>query len=194
MKTPWRDIAVSDAHVHFLSDHFFEILTQQKGDSVIDKLPALGIEAPDPEPVHLAERWVRELDQHSVHSACLIASVPGDESSVLCAVRAFPDRFTGYFMLDPTRPGQVERVAASLDAGMRGVCFFPAMHGYAMHDDRVRDVLAEIAGRPGTVAFVHCGVLSVGIRGRLGLPSRFDMRFSNPIDLHGVAMQFPTVP
>jgi predicted TIM-barrel fold metal-dependent hydrolase len=34
----------------------------------------------------------------------------------------------------------------------------------------------------------------MGIRDKLGLPSRFDMRFSNPIDLHRVAKDFPTVP
>ena len=42
--------------------------------------------------------------------------------------------------------------------------------------------------------FVHCGVLSVGVRPKLGLPSPFDMRYSNPIDLHAVALRYPTVP
>ena len=32
--------------------------------------------------------------------------------------------------------------------------------------------------------FVHCGVLSVGVRKKLGLPSPFDIRFGNPLDLH----------
>ncbi len=38
---------------------------------------------------------------------------------------------------------------------------------------------------------MHCGVLSVGVRKALGLPSPFDMKFSNPIDLHAVALRFP---
>ena len=42
--------------------------------------------------------------------------------------------------------------------------------------------------------FVHCGVLSVGVRKKLGLESLYDMRFSNPIDLHAVAMRYPSVP
>ncbi len=46
---------------------------------------------------------------------------------------------------------------------------------------------------PHRVAFVHCGVLSVGVRKKLGLPSPFDMRFSNPIDLHAVASRYPQV-
>ena len=52
--------------------------------------------------------------------------------------------------------------------------------------------------RGGTVeqvaVFAHCGVLSVGIRKKLGLPSPFDIRFGNPLDLHGVAMKHPAVP
>jgi predicted TIM-barrel fold metal-dependent hydrolase len=71
------------------------------------------------------------------------------------------------------------------------------MHRYSMHDDRVTALLELLAARqsqaphPGIVAFVHCGVLSVGVRKVLGLPSLFDMRYSNPIDLHGVALRFP---
>jgi predicted TIM-barrel fold metal-dependent hydrolase len=52
-------------------------------------------------------------------------------------------------------------------------------------------LLELLAAHPRTVAFVHCGVLSVGVRKALGLPSLFDLRYSNPIDLHGVALRFP---
>jgi hypothetical protein len=34
-------------------------------------------------------------------------------------------------------------------------------------------------------------MLSVGFRKKLGLHSPFDMRYSNPIDLHAVALAFP---
>ena len=44
------------------------------------------------------------------------------------------------------------------------------------------------AATPGTAVFVHCGVLSVGVRKKLGLPSPFDIRFGNPLDLHAVAL------
>jgi predicted TIM-barrel fold metal-dependent hydrolase len=43
------------------------------------------------------------------------------------------------------------------------------------------------------VVFVHCGVLSVGVRKKLGLSSPFDLRFSNPEGVHGLAMRFPGV-
>jgi predicted TIM-barrel fold metal-dependent hydrolase len=74
------------------------------------------------------------------------------------------------------------------------------MHGYFLHDQRVNDVFDLAAARAaapflGPVAvFVHCGVLSIGIRKKLVLPSPFDIRYGNPIDLNGVAMKHPNVP
>jgi predicted TIM-barrel fold metal-dependent hydrolase len=65
------------------------------------------------------------------------------------------------------------------------------MQRYSMHDDRVSAILDAIGKRTGIAIFVHCGVLSVGIRTKLGLESRFDMRFSNPIDVHALALRYP---
>jgi predicted TIM-barrel fold metal-dependent hydrolase len=67
------------------------------------------------------------------------------------------------------------------------------MHRYAIGDPRVRPVFEAAAARPGVVIFVHCGVLTVGVRKKLALPSLFDMRYSNPIDLHPIALEFPKV-
>ena len=47
---------------------------------------------------------------------------------------------------------------------------------------------------PGTAVFVHCGVLSVGARAKLGLPSRFEMRLGNPLHLQSLALAHPHVP
>lgn len=190
MKTPWGEIAVSDSHVHFFSHSLFGTLARQRGEATQDSISTLGFDAPDENPADFASRWVDELDRHGVSTAALIASVPGDESSVAAAIRRYPDRFHGYFMLDPTSPGAPERVVAAVEAGLQGVCLFPAMHRYSLSDERVSAVLDAIAQRPDTVVFIHCGVLSVGIRTKLGLPSRFDMRFSNPIDVHPVALQY----
>ena len=44
---------------------------------------------------------------------------------------------------------------------------------------------------PGRIVFVHMGMLTVGVRAKLGLPSTFDMKYSNPIDLHRVALEHP---
>jgi predicted TIM-barrel fold metal-dependent hydrolase len=68
------------------------------------------------------------------------------------------------------------------------------MQRYSMHDARVLEILESLNGKKNVAVFVHCGVLSVGVRKKLGLPSQFDMRFSNPLDLHALALQFPSLP
>ena len=70
---------------------------------------------------------------------------------------------------------------------------FRSMHGYYASSDIAAPVF-EWARQNRRAVFVHCGELSVGVRKKLGLPSPFDMRYSNPIDLHPVALQYPDVP
>jgi predicted TIM-barrel fold metal-dependent hydrolase len=67
------------------------------------------------------------------------------------------------------------------------------MHGYSIQEDCVKPVF-EWAQRDRRAVFVHCGVLTVGIRKKLGLPPAYDMRFSNPIDVLSVALRYPDVP
>jgi len=199
MTSPWGQIPVFDAHVHFFSHFFFCALAAQKTDWPAEgRLPALAAalewQLPAVEPERLAESWVSELDRYGVARAALIASVPGDEASVAAAVSRFPDRFYGYFMVDPTAPDAFDRAGKALSSGrLQGICLFPAMHRYSVRDDRVNAILDLASRHPGTIVFIHCGVLTVGVRKKLGLPSPFDMRFSNPIDLHAVALRFPTV-
>ena len=203
MQSPWGEVEVSDAHVHFFSHGFFTALASQKASQTPGGIgtetpegiaAALGWQAPPADPAALGGIWVQELNRRGVRRAALIASVPGDEQSVAAAVQAYPERFYGYFMVDPTAHGAPERVRAALAGGrLRGICLFPAMHRFSIQDERARAVLAITAWHPGTVVFVHCGVLTVGVRAKLGLPSPFDMRFSNPIELDAVALAFPKV-
>jgi predicted TIM-barrel fold metal-dependent hydrolase len=180
---------ICDAHCHFFSQRFFQTLKPGA-----DAAGELGWDAPGT-PEELADRWVAELDRHGVSRASLMASVPGDEDSVAVAVARHPSRFVGFFLLDPTVPDAVDHAAAALARpGMRAVCLFPAMHRYSLHEERVSRVLQAVASVPGAAVFVHCGVLSVGVRKLLGLPSRFDMAFGNPLDLHARALAFPHVP
>jgi predicted TIM-barrel fold metal-dependent hydrolase len=194
MDTPWGDLAVADAHVHFFSHRFFAALADQKKATLDSIQTSLGWQFPAEDPEQLADAWIQELDRRGVAKAVLIASVPGDHSSVMAAVHRFPQRFFGYAMVNPTAPDAIQQAQDALTNGLiRGLCFFPAMHRYSIQDDRVAAWLDLLAAQPGTIAFVHCGVLSVGIRKKLGLPSLFDMRFSNPIDLHAVALRYPQI-
>jgi len=192
MNTPWGSLAVADAHVHFFSWRFFSSLAEQKGVAVGQLDSLLNWRLPDENPEHLAEAWVHELYQKGVSKAALIASIPGDGNSVIAAVRKYPQRFYGYMMVNPASPYAAEQAGQALSSGhLHALCFFPAMHRYSIQDERVTPLLDLLAAHPHSAAFVHCGVLSVGVRKQLGLPSPFDMRFSNPIDLHAVALRYP---
>jgi predicted TIM-barrel fold metal-dependent hydrolase len=192
--TPWGDLPANDAHVHFFSRSFYAGLARQRQVNGPEALgPLLGWEIPGEDPRGLAEHWIKELDANEVARACLIASSHADEDSVASAVRLHPDRFYGYFMLDPLQPDAQERMdRAAKNPHLHCVCLFPAMHRYSINDARVAPII-ETAAAHHLAVFVHCGALSVGVRNKLGLPSPFDMRMSNPVDLHPVALRFPQV-
>jgi predicted TIM-barrel fold metal-dependent hydrolase len=181
--SPWGSpIPIADAHVHFFSHRFFELLAAQKPGLTFE---SLNWTMPPERPEDLANIWAHEMDRNGVARAALIASIPGDEESVTKAVAAFPDRFFAYAMVNPAtwKPAQ----------GLAAACLFPAMHRYSIQSDAALRVF-DWAQENRKALFVHCGVLSVGIRKKLGLESHFDMRYSNPIDLHAVAMRYPSVP
>ncbi len=190
--TPWGEVEVADAHIHFFSRGFFQLLAARKAGLTVDKIAAAaGCEMPSEDPGALADRWAEELDRHGVGAAALIASLPGDEPSVAAAVERHRARFRGFYMVNPAGDlMKLEKLAAS--GNLDAVCLFPAMHCFSLHDDRVARIVA-IAARAGAIVFVHCGKLSVGIRQKLGLPSPFDLRYSNPADLHAIALEHPYV-
>jgi len=157
---------INDAHCHFFSNRFFAALSAQRGrsQSVPDLCRELGWEPPD-SPEGLAARWIKELDAQSVGRATLMASIPGDEESVAAAIRSYPSRFVGFFMLDPSKEDAPERARRGLtELGMRTVCLFPAMHHVSLYDDRVTRIVETVAQVPGAAIFIHCGALSVGAR------------------------------
>jgi hypothetical protein len=188
---------INDAHCHFFSTGFFTALVRQRTGGTAD-LAALyrELQWDDPgTPEALADRWVAALDAGGARRAALIASVPGDAGSVAAAVGRHPARFVGFFMVDPSAADAVEGARRALAAeGLRGLCLFPAMHHVPLDDDRTLRLVEVAAARPGTAVFVHCGLLSVGVRRTLALPSRFDMRLGDPLAVSRLAAAFPRVP
>lgn len=171
-------IEIADAHLHFFSPAFFASLAVQKKVPEVGSL--LGWEIPE-SPEALADRWVEELDGRNVAQAMLIASIPNDTAQVNAAVAKYPQRFSAISMVNPMLPNSSDKVPP-------GIFLFPAMHRYSLHDDRARAVIAAAK-----LVYVHCGVLSIGFRKKLGLPCPFDIRYSNPVDLHAVALEHPDV-
>lgn len=190
---------ICDIHCHFFSSRFLEILTasnQQHLPAAEHAVVIAGLLGWDPPstPEELATRWVKELDLQGVARAALIASVPGDEDSVAIAVGKYPERFVGFFMFDPTAPHAGRRLERALgELKLRGVALFPAMHKYRLDDDRV-DAVFRTAQDHRAAVFAHCGVLTVGVRKKLGLPSPFDLRLGDPLSLSAMAARYPRVP
>ncbi len=185
----------NDAHVHFFSPAFFAALARQRGaGSAPDILRELQWDDPG-SPESLSDRWVQELDCHGVTRAALIASIPGDEASVATAVARHPSRFVGYFMVDSSAADAVERTRRALtELRLRVVCLFPAMAHVPLDDDRTYRVAEAAAAVPGAAVFIHCGLLSIGVRRKLGLPSRFDLRLGDPLAVSRLALAFPGTP
>ena len=189
---------INDAHCHFFSSGFFRTLGRDlapapDGDAA-DVLPTrLGWEPPGSDEA-LSDRWVAELDRAGVTRAMLIASVPGDEESVAAAVARHPGRFVGAFMFNPAASDVLVRLHRALgELRLSTVCLFPAMQRVRLDDDAVEEVFG-VAERYRRAVFVHCGVLSVGVRKKLGLPSRFDLRLGDPLAVAAVAVRHPQVP
>jgi predicted TIM-barrel fold metal-dependent hydrolase len=187
-----------DSHCHFLSRGFFETLGREKygrdarvtADAVATEL---GWEAPG-DARALGSRWVDELNRQGVTRAALIASVPGDEETVAEAVAAHPDRFVGFFVVNPVAGDGLDRARLAYgELGLRCACLFPAMHRYSLDDERVAAVF-DLASKQGGALFVHCGYLSIEARARLGLPTLLDLRYGDPLALAATAVRFPTVP
>jgi predicted TIM-barrel fold metal-dependent hydrolase len=207
---------INDSHCHFFSTELFAALARQRLERKPPTPPRGSLEEAMEEDVNrqlaislcdelgwetpgsaytLADRWVRELDMHGVARAALIASVPADETSVAAAVAKHPARFVGFFMLDPSTGDPVARAKRALgELGLRGICLFPAMHHVPLHHERIQQIVSVAAAHPGAAVFVHCGALSVGVRGKLGLPSRFDLSLGDPLAVTRLAMAFPQVP
>lgn len=188
---------INDAHCHLFSSGFFRTLGKKlpdvKGDAA-EELPARLGWTPPGNDATLADTWVAELDRHNVNRAVLIASVPGDEDAVAAVAAKYPSRIVGAFMFSPAAPDADVRIERAFgNPHLRMACLFPAMHGVSL-DDPSTDAVFAAAQQYSRAVFVHCGLLSVGVRKKLGLPSPFDLRLGDPLAVAAMAAHYPQVP
>jgi predicted TIM-barrel fold metal-dependent hydrolase len=153
----------------------------------------LGWDAAAADPAETGRRWVEEMDRHGVERMVSLHTLPGDLESAAKGVAASDKRLAGFVMVNPLSEGPVTTVDRAIrQHGFRGIALFPSMFGFHISDDRCQAVL-EVANRHKLLVFVHCGVLKVGFRDKLNLPSNFDLSLSNPLALRKAAAQFPNV-
>jgi predicted TIM-barrel fold metal-dependent hydrolase len=200
-QTPFGELEIFDAHAHFFSHNFFAMLARQSATLAIETDPVkkigelTGFRIPPEDPAEFGQIWVDELDKHRVSRALLMASLPNDEDSIARAVAELPERISGGFFFNPLQENAIDRARRAFDElRLKVICLFPSMHGFSVADDpNVRSIAELVNERPGTAIFVHCGALSVGIRKKIGLKSAFDLRLSNPLEVHELAGEFPEV-
>jgi predicted TIM-barrel fold metal-dependent hydrolase len=188
---------VIDAHTHFFSHRFYQTFARLAQQTLPAEAPLtavaqrLGVEIPPEDATPLGRRWVSEMDKYGIERLVMFTSVPGDHEAVATAAQTFPERITGYIMLDPTQPNAVDTLRQGVERhGLKGVTLFPAMHHFYANDERLYP-LYQAAAELAIPIFIHFGVLKVSIRDKLGLPNVFDLRYADPTDLHQVAIAFP---
>lgn len=187
---------IFDAHVHFYSNSYFRFLVKQKISRLdinaeLKNLALKGrIEIPGEDPVLLAKRWIEIIDKWKIERMMLFSSIPGDEDSVVKAVQAFPNRFTGFFMIDPNSnllmPNAEKRLKQDK---LRGVLLYPSLYHISVNDSWL-DPLYQLCQETKAVVFTQFGKLTLKSRDFVGLPTFTNEEYTNPKDLIPVAKKY----
>ena len=188
---------IADAHCHFFSSRFLELLSQP-----IPDLPAEGRAvavasklgwSDSGNPAALAATWIAELDRHSVSRAALSrrafratklplpkrsACIQSVSSASSCSIPRRRERTKNSSAPSPSS------VCAASACSPRCTATAPRPCG--------RRLFASPRAPGGRLrALRHA---AIGVRGKLGLPSPFDLRLGDPLALAAVAAGHPTVP
>ncbi len=190
-----------DAHTHFFSYKFFELLagqSEKKGTNITGRIEEVaqraGIDLPDPSAEKHGERWLNEMDRHTVSRIVTFASLP-EEAEIIAKVcrSAKDDRLIPFTVVNPRAPECETFLDHAFGSwGMRGLVLFPAMHHYRVGENVCRRMF-EVAAENKAVVVVHCGILQIKLRDLFGLPRVADPTYSNPLFVVGPANRFPDV-
>jgi len=131
-----------------------------------------------------ASRWLAAFDHYGVTAAVFLALAPRPEALRRFAAQR-PDRLFAFTFVDPWVAG-AEKILEEdvLHRGFRGLKLYPSIQRFRAHDERAYPVYAR-AEALGCPVLFHFGVT---------LDYRSDLRYSNPLDLHPVARDFPGLP
>lgn len=190
---------IFDAHLHFYSQTFFKYLVRQKPNRLdinteLRTLATKGhIEIPGDDPLQLAKRWIDMLDKWKLERAMLIASIPGDEDSVVKALKAYPSRFAGVFVIDPNSNLLMENATKRLkEDGFKGVVLYPSLYHINVQDQWLFP-LYTLLNETRALMVVSFGKLIIRAREYAGLPTVLNDTVANPLDLIPIAKKFPNI-
>lgn len=155
-------LQIVDIHAHIFPDAIAEKAARSIG--TFYQMPIFGDGRAD-----TLLRWGDEcgVEKFWVHS---VATLPGHARSVndfiASAVRAHPDRFTGFMALHPDLPDVGAEVRRAADLGLQGVKLHPDIQKFALTEARSLKMFEAFAGR--LPALVHTG----DVRYRYSRPSQ----------------------
>ncbi len=151
------------------------------------------IEIPGEDPVQLAKRWIDIIDKWKIERVVLIGSMPGDEDSVVNAVQAFPNRFTGFFTVDPNSNVLMENAEKRLKQDkLRGFFLYPSLYHINVSDEWLYP-LYNLAQECKAIVYVQFGKLIIRTRDFAGILTVINEQCANPKDLIPVAKKFPGI-
>lgn len=190
---------IFDSHLHFYSHSFFRFLITQKPARTdrateLKKIAAKGrIEIPGGDPLLLAKRWIDIIDKWKIEKTVLIASIPGDEDSVLKAVNAYPQRFSPFFAIEPNSNLMLENAAKRLkEQKFRGILLYPALYQINVQDPWL-EPLYELANSEKAIIITQFGSLRLKAREYAGIDNIYSEEYSNPQDLIPVAKKYSDI-
>ncbi len=177
-----------DAHTHFFSRTFFDLITAQAGahgeQDPAEHLARIqekaGIEVPPEDNSEHTRRWIGELDRNDVERAVTFASMPGEAATVLESCAASAGRLIPYLMCDPSSQQGLEAATDGLRGGFKGILLFPAIHHFDPADASL-DGLYEAAATHRAPVVIHCGILQIKLRDLVGTRPRYDLRHAQPL-------------
>jgi predicted TIM-barrel fold metal-dependent hydrolase len=193
IETTFGQMRVLDAHSHFFTRSFLTGLGAMTwiGPDARAVAQKLGWDEIDQDPEAVGRKWTLEMDRHGVEKMVAIHTLPDDLEQAAAGIAATNGRLVGYATVNPLADGALSAVERAVTQyAFRGIALFPAMFRFSMTSDPVFALL-DLANRHSLNVFVHCGVLKVGFRTKLGLPSAFDATYSNPLSLQRPAAEFP---
>ncbi len=192
IQTTFGEVRVFDAHTHFLTQSFLANLGQQAGMSTDAAAVARRLEwdVPPADGAEVGRRWVAELEKHGVDRAVGIHTLPGDLEQANAGIAAASGRLTGYVMINPLAQGALAMLEKAVTLGFRGLALFPGLFRFSMTSDAVYALL-QVANLRRMNVMVHCGVLKVAFRNKLGLPAAYEGTLANPLNLLRPCTEFP---
>jgi len=148
------------------------------------------IEIPGEDPEQLAKRWIDIIDKWKLERLNLFAGIPGDEDSIVKAVKAFPARFSGMFVIDPNSNLLMENATKRMQQDkLKGVLLYPSLYQINVNDEWLYPLYNLIQECSGMI-FVQFGKLTMRPREYAGIPTITNNEFANPKDLILVAKKF----